>query len=403
MLRIDLAKTKPGMELALPVHNPKVPARTLLKVGFKLTADIIDKLIATGVRTVWVRYPSLDFLQRFLNPEAIESQQEVLNSIGDTFGHLQRHAAAKLDYDAYTQSVGRLVDHILAHPAAGVFLGDLLEAPDELMRHSSTVTYLSILMGLKLDSYIVKERKHVDPARAKDVTNLGLGAMLHDIGITQLPAEVRERYRRSSDETDPAWREHPALGFHLVRGKIEPSAASVVLNHHQRFDGSGYAGKDYPAQDGRSIHIYARIAAAAELFDRIRNPPNLPKQATVFVLGAMLSRGVMRKFDPRVLRALLEVVPPYPPGSIVTLSDGRFAVCIDHNVEAPCRPIVQVIPDPADLKGGEELPAGPTIDLSQQTSRLFVSEIDGVDVSDLNFDTPRLTTREPAMATAGAW
>lgn len=387
MLRVDLHRAKPGMRLALPVQNPKAPNRVLLKVGYELTEETIPKLREHGLRWIWVRYPSLSFLEKFVSSETVQNQAQIVGHIANTFETLQQGAAAKLPYETYTASIGKLVEHLITNPNAAMFLGDIDSANDGLMRHSSAVTYLSVLLGLKLEAYMVRERKHVDPMRAKEIRNLGLGAMLHDVGVMQLPAEVRNAHYSTGDDTDPQWREHPSLGFRLVRGKADASAAAVVLHHHQRFDGTGYAGREFPVLAERAIHIFARIAAVADQFDLIRNPPNLPQQPTVWALSLMLTEPMRSRFDPQVLAALVSVVPPYPPGSIVKLSDGRWAVCIDHNPDQPCRPVVQIMPDPATLNG-EDVTAGPTIDLRAETAKLSIVEADGVDVRDMNFSVP---------------
>ena len=94
MLRVDLRKAKPGMELALPVQNPRVPSRVLLRVGYGLTEEIIAKLNKAGIKAVWVRYPSLDCLRNILSVEAVEAQQRVVASITSTFEALQSQASA---------------------------------------------------------------------------------------------------------------------------------------------------------------------------------------------------------------------------------------------------------------------------------------------------------------------
>jgi HD-GYP domain-containing protein (c-di-GMP phosphodiesterase class II) len=394
MLRVDLRRAQPGMKLALPVQNPKIPGSILLKVGYTLDKAVIQRLEEMGVRSIWVDYPALSFVDGFVNSQSLQAQQQVVRQITDTFETMQKESAAKLSYDSYTAAIGELIDQLVSQPQTALFLGDLAEADDDLMRHSTTVTYLSVLMGLKLENYMINERKHVDPHRAKEVTNLGLGAMLHDIGVPMLDAEVRERFDQSHDDSDPAWREHPALGFDAVRGRIDASAATVVLNHHQRYDGSGYAGSRFPVLEGKRIHIFARIAAVADQFDRLHRPAALPEQPTVWVLNNLVTEPLASQFDPEVLSALLEVVPPYPPGSILRLSDGRYAVCVDHAREAPCRPTVQIIPEPDQLDP-DDLPAGEIINLAEASNQLEIVECDGSDVAGLNFnreDTALTTT-----------
>ncbi|MEO0514224.1 MAG: HD domain-containing phosphohydrolase [Planctomycetota bacterium] len=379
-------QAKPGMKLALPVNNPKAVTRTLLKTGYELTEEAIKRVDEIGVRSLWVAYPSLAAVEKYLTMDALKVQQDVVTKIADTFDETQGQSSAKLDYDTYSTSVRSMVDHVATNPKTAVFIGELSDSADDMMRHASTVTYLSVLMGLKLEAYMVRQRKHINPARAKEIINLGVGAMLHDFGMTLLPEEVRERFHLENDESDEAYREHPALGFRAVRGQIDPSAATVVLHHHQRFDGSGFAGQDFPVQAGESIHVYARIAAVADQFDRMRKPMNLPEQPTVAVLNAMLSESMRKRFDPEVLKALVEVVPPYAPGSQLRLSDGRAAVCVDHNLAEPCRPVVQTIPDLDQMNADTADQAeGETINLAEMPTTLFVAECDGQRVTEFNF------------------
>ena len=379
-------QAQPGMTLALPVQNPKAVTRNLLKAGYELTDEAIERVGDMGVRSLWVAYPSLGAVEKYVSMESLKVQQDVVTKIADTFEETQGQAAAKLDYQTYSSSVQGMIDHVATNPKTSVFIGELSDSDDHLMRHASTVTYLSVLMGMKLETYMVKERKHINPAKAKEIVNLGVGAMLHDFGMTLLDEEVRERFMLEADESDPAYQEHPALGFRAVRGQIDPSAATCVLHHHQRFDGSGFAGSDFPAKAGQSIHIYARIVAVADQFDRLRRPMNLPEQPTVAVLSAMLSPLMRQRFDPVVLAALVEVVPPYAPGSQIKLSDGRAAVVVDHNVADPCRPVVQTIPDLSTLgQADDDVADGETIDLSKEPPSVFVAECDGHPVSEFNF------------------
>ncbi|MBX2852423.1 MAG: HD domain-containing protein [Phycisphaeraceae bacterium] len=394
---MDIKSARPEMTLALPVMNPRLPGHQLLRIGYELTPSVIERLDEMRVRTIWVDYPSLSFISKYVDPKSMAIRANVVSQMQHTFEALQQTSAAKLNYDAYTDTISRLVDSVISNPEAALFIGDLCEqeSGDELMRSGSSVTYLSVLLGLKLEGYLIKQRKHVtEPERAKHVVPLGVGAMLHDIGVTMLPKEVVARYQETHDEADPAWREHPALGFRAVRGRIEPTAATVVLHHHQRYDGNGYAGKDFPAQRGEGIHIFARIAAVADVFTRLSNPADGETMPQVWALAVMLSEKLRGRFDPNVLRALVEVVPPYPPGSRVTLSDGSEAVVIDHDINNPCNPTVQRLP-------GNELPApgealGESIDL-REVETLSIVACDGKRTEAYNFGPETIPGNREAM------
>jgi len=396
MLRMDIRYAKPDMVLALPVRHTDNAKNILLKANYTLTDKIIGRLPDMGIRYVWVHYPALSFVEEFVSQEVMQTQGEMIGQIGSCFESIQKDSAAKVPYHSYTETIGRMVDNLVSNPKAAVFMGDIAEGKNnDMMRHGSNVAYLSLLMGLKLEGYIVKQRKHINPAQAKEMTQLGVGGMLHDIGIMELPEAVREKYEETGDETDADWQEHPDLGFRKVRGNIEPSAATVVLNHHQAFNGSGYAGKSRPVLQGERIHIFARIAAAAEFFDRLRFPVAQAPRSTVEALLLLQQWGNLGKFDQRVLRALFTVVPPYPPGSLLRLSDGRWATTVDHVPSDPCRPVVQIIPDPSkSIPKEDDEPEEPPFELASCTSELYIAECDGIAVGEHNFEPPAFMTDE---------
>lgn len=404
MLKVFVEKARPGMKLALPVCHPRLAKQVLLRVGYALDEISIGRLHELGVAHVWVRYPALDYVQRYIDSEVMERQGQLVGQITQTFENCQNEAVARLPYDLYRRTLGQLIRDLVGQPRAAVFMGDLMlgrltgtrakkedgEADprqQDLMRHSSTVTYLCMLMGLKLAGYLVRQRKRVDPVRAQEISNLGLGAMLHDIGVTRLPDAVRDHYEATGDDADPVWRTHPLVGFELVRQHIEPTASTCVLHHHQRYDGNGYSGDPNLVLHGDRIHVFARIIGLAEQFDRLRFPTNAPPRPVVEALGQLIHPSNKPMFDPEVMRALFAVAPPYPPGSIVRLSDDRHAVVLDHRIMDPCRPRVQIIPDPQELHEDDQ-PQSEPIDLSTEHWHLHVVECDHQDVAALNFDPP---------------
>lgn len=398
MLRVDLANLKAGMKLALPVRHPRHHHRILLKYGYRIESHVSARLAAVGVHQVWIQYPSLDFLARILPNELIEAQGQMVQRVTSAFEAVQNQTAAKMDFKQYTTAVASLLTELMSNPRAAIYMGELAEGSADDLRHASTTAFLSLLMGLKLESYIIRQRRHVDPARSKDLSPLGLGAMLHDIGITRLDEEVRKQYRRTGDDTDPAFREHPTLGYDFAHGAIEPTAGTIILNHHQRFDGSGYAGARIPVLEGARIHIFARIVGLAEEFDRLCHPPGKPARAVVEAMRMLIQPENARRFDPVVMRAFFMVTPPYPLGSIVLLSSGENAVVIDHHPSDPCRPTVQPIKNLRDFDPEDpSLPAKP-IDLSKHPRELHITHAQGQNVAAMNFAPPKFMENNHATA-----
>lgn len=402
MLRITTAEARPGMTLALPVFHPQHPGLVLLKPGAALDKVILQSLEDVGIRRLFVTYPPLGYLIKYVNVGIMTEHAKVTQQLSECFDAVRTKVHANLDFMSYAGAVRTLIDKVVMDPDAAVFLHDIADGRQALLAHCSNVCMLSLLMGLKLDGYLVTQRKQVSPKRAQNIENLGVGALLHDIGMLKLPMEIRQRgvgARPMTDGADPdadrLYQSHVTIGFEMVRGKISPTAAAAVLHHHQRMDGSGFPLRkkldgSRVAMSGQQIHVFARIVAVADMFDRLRFPwgaqekdrTDVP-QPNVRTLGAMLGLARGGVIDRVVFKSLLSVVPAYPPGTIVMLNDGTTGAISGWNPMEPCRPTVTPIPaSTADLD--RDKPVGDPIDLMRRRD-LWILMADGQVVEHDNF------------------
>lgn len=407
MLRVEVKLAKPGMTLALPVRNPNNPGRQLLSAGYVLNDEVIDRLKELAVREVVVRYPGLEALDKYISPAVLERRGALARRLEHTLDQVKHRASANIPYETYLSELGGLIDGLLANTAGILFIEEAGSTRTSMLEHASSVAYMSLLIGLKLDSYLIRQRRSLPPRYARMLGNLGLGAMLHDVGLLKLEPHVIQRFEETGNTEDPAWRAHTRIGYELVRGQCEPTAAVVVLDHHQRFDGSGFPyrrGVDGrpSAPSGERIHIFARIAMVADAYDELRHPADGSTVPAVRVMAKMLSNDCLPWFDPQVMQAFVQVTPPYPPMSPVKLSDGRWAVPLEHNVAEPCRPKVQVIPALGDGTPDFDESAcydSPVIDLADHPD-LQIVFAEGQDVTADNFVLPDVNGLRPAQISA---
>lgn len=391
MLRVPIAHVKPGMELAMAVFNPRASARLLLRPGAVLEQSTIDRLIELKLPEIWIKYPNMDMVSKFVSPKVMASRAEIAGDVADAFNHAGKNMHAKLDYTKYQQAMGLLMARLIDDPDAAVFVGEIADTGSPAVRHGANVGYLSMLMGLRLGFYLLRERKRLSSRLAKDVTSLGVAAMLHDIGMTRLKQSTLERWACEHDDTDPEWREHVRIGFHMLRGQIEPSAASAVLHHHQRFDGTGFPMKknhdgELVGIGGSQIHIFARILVAADLYDRFVHPAytlgdtdeTQASRPPVYALHTMMKEPYRSWIDPVVFQALLSVCPAYAPGTQVRLSNGMMGVVIDWDPRDPCRPTVM------EMSKFEDDDEVAVLNLRKHHD-ITIIESDGHDVRQYNF------------------
>ncbi len=395
MLMVPTFRASEGMTLALPVYHPGKPDHLLLKTGARLDETMIQRLTSLKVPRLWVRYPSLDLLTKYASPRILERHAELTARLTECFESVTAHAAAQIEFARYIGAVRGLLDALLEDTDAALLMWEMIDAEQPMLARASNICFLSLVMGLKLDSYLIDQRKAVSAHRAKNIENLGVGAMLADIGLLRLEPDVLERWQRTYDVEDRRWREHVLLGYDLVKGKIAPTAAAAVLNHHQRYDGLGFPRKRgldgaIAAPKGADIHIFSRIIAVADQFDTLRNPAGRPRDgasvvANVVVLRRMLDMAREGIIDPTIYKALLAVVPAYAPGSIIKLSDGTVAVATGWDPLRPCRP--RVCRMRAERLDGRDLPLEQEIDLrTVDPAELHVIESEGQDVTEANFE-----------------
>ncbi|MHB1375128.1 MAG: HD-GYP domain-containing protein [Thauera sp.] len=136
-------------------------------------------------------------------------------------------------------------------------------------------------------------------------------APLHDLGNLGVPDAILYKHGRLTPQDWRAVRDHPITGARLLAGTSNPIgllAAEIALNHHERWDGSGYPAR----RRGTNIPLAGRIVAVADFVDSLgfacRHRAALPTDE-VF---ALLEFANGAQFDPCVVRAMREVRPLLP-------------------------------------------------------------------------------------------
>jgi HD-GYP domain-containing protein (c-di-GMP phosphodiesterase class II) len=360
MLRVPIEQAREGMTLARSVPNPKKPQHSLLKANFDLDEETIKRLRSLKIYNLWIQYPELDFLDEILDPELTKKQQELYGTLKNQFKAGQDISLANVDYNRYVQQVSQLFSRILTGQGkSSLFISDMYGESNDLFLHGTTVAYLAMLIGMRLENYLINERPRLPIHLATDLTQLGVGCLLHDIGKLNLPKELQNFRLTAQDHGEPEWQKHTEVGYEMVQGGLDPCAAQVVLNHHQHFDGSGFpprkeipgvAGEIVPLK-GRDIHIFCRIAAVADRFENFRHLPNGAMVPTIVALKRLKIPGYAKWYDPTIMKAFQETVPPFALGEQVTLNNGQTVVVTELNEKHLCKPTVR----PIDLKKAEDL------------------------------------------------
>jgi len=168
---------------------------------------------------------------------------------------------------------------------------------------------------------------------------LGVGALLHDIGLNDIPDRVaRPRHELTGPERNLR-QLHCEYGVRLGKqiGLPEP-VLRIILQHHELADGSGFPNK----LKGDQIDPLARIVSLVNYYDNLCNPADLAKAMTPHEALSLMFAQRRAKFDARALQVMIRCLGVYPPGTVVKLSNDAIALVSSVNPAKPLRPWVTV-------------------------------------------------------------
>jgi HD-GYP domain-containing protein (c-di-GMP phosphodiesterase class II) len=177
-------------------------------------------------------------------------------------------------------------------------LVEALEAKDPYIKeHLRAVSGLALRIGTEIS------------LPGEQLEALASGALLHDVGKIGIPDRILQKAGRLTEDEYAEIKRHPVLGVSILTPATElASALPVVKHHHERFDGKGYP----DGLRGEDIPLIARIVSVADAFDSmIRARPygyGISRKAAL----REIEENSGTQFDPRIVKALLEVV--YAPG-----------------------------------------------------------------------------------------
>ncbi|MDR2521464.1 MAG: HD-GYP domain-containing protein [Spirochaetaceae bacterium] len=238
---------------------------------------------------------------------------------------------------------------------------DVAEVNDEsfLLSHAVKSTIVSLVIGMSMQLPMHK------------LIELGVAALLHEIGMTQLPPKVY----LGRDALTPVEQEliftHPKIGYDILRANDFPlSVCRPALEHHERQNGSGYPNK----LTKNSIDLYSKIIAVACSYEAItaKRPYKDAQDGYHGMLN--LLRNENKQYDESVLSSMVRSLSLFPIGQFVLLSSGKKAQVVDSNPNDPRYPVVQIFE--------EQTPDGRNKIITTAPNQIYITQIlDKIDIS----------------------
>jgi HD-GYP domain-containing protein (c-di-GMP phosphodiesterase class II) len=194
--------------------------------------------------------------------------------------------------------------------------------------HTMTATIIALSIGVSLK------------LPQEQLLELGVAALLHEIGITQFPTAINFYKPELTMKDRKAILSCPILGYNLLTSLNFPQAVcTAVLQYHERENGSGYPQK----LKGDQIGLYAKIIGVSCSFEAMtaNRPHKKAKDLHTAILYFL--KNTEKQYDGAVTKALVNVLSPYPIGLYVVLANGTKGQVVDVNPANPLFPVVQLM------------------------------------------------------------
>lgn len=209
-------------------------------------------------------------------------------------GVMDRHT---LEFDALDVTVLALIRTVERHQGAMLPLATLRNHDDYTVAHIVNVALLTIALA------------EVVGFRSPLIRDIGVAALLHDIGKLRVPPEVLNSPGGLTDEQRELIRRHPEDGARILMAtpRVPELAVSVAFEHHVHYDGGGY-----PAlPKGWRTNAASEITHIADVFDALRSNRPYRDGLPVEKVSQLMLRDAGTAFSPTLLHAFFDAVVPH--------------------------------------------------------------------------------------------
>lgn len=323
--------------------------RMLLHGGTALSQRYIEHIRRLQYNGVYI--DDIDFEGLEL-PDIVEPETRIraVGVIRETYQRVKQglvHDCGSIEKDM-SAVVEDIVQEILKNSDLVLNMVDLKTCDDYTFFHSTNVAILSVVIGVELGF-----------AR-KDLYELCLAGLLHDIGKTCIPDPILNKPGPLTHQEYELVKMHPSEGYDIIKKKMPliPVRSYIgILQHHERMDGSGYPN----GLVGDKISLFGKILAIADVYDALTSDRPyrkgwVPSEGLEYLFG-----NCGTHFDLELVRIFFRKISPYPVGESVLLSNGSSGVVIENFPGFGLRPLVRIlyegntriIPRDVDLRKSE--------------------------------------------------
>ncbi len=334
-VEIPINRLKDGMIVGKSIEDRL--GRHLIESGTIVNKYAIAELSNYGIKTVLIRVekrtnsrlsPAAEYAIKELrrpDPATVILGTTVKKRISEGIELIYQNPDKHEIAETASSITDELVKAIENNDAVALNINALKCSDEYTFKHSVDVATISMVIA-----------KRQGRSR-KEIFEIGMAGLLHDIGKTKVPPEILNKPARLTPEEFDVMKKHSSFSYEIVSDneEIPVDVKLGMLQHHEKMDGSGYP---YGAT-GDHIHPYAKIITVADIYDALVTERPYKKGKTPREAVEMLM-AMTEELDLDAMQSFMQMMILYPVDSLVQLSNGETARVVQRNSNLLLRPVV---------------------------------------------------------------
>ncbi len=291
-----------------------------------------------------------------------------------------------IDVPELRNAVAKMTRSVIGNASAALWLTTLKKVDEYTAIHSINVCILSLTFG-----------RHLGLSEA-ELRNLGIGAVLHDVGKTRTPSEILEKPGALTTEEFEIVKRHPEDGYQLMLDArhMSKQALEIIRLHHERLDGSGYPF----GLPGDRIPLHVRLVSIVDAYDAMTSDRVYQSAKSPDTALKILYEGRGKHYDNRLVEHFIRCIGIFPVGSIVELDSGAIAVVVAQNPKSQLKPTILFLRTPAGEPFRKRLLVNLDALGEEEAARLGQRIIRGLDPATAGIDIPDVARSEFGLGAA---
>jgi len=309
---LPLAVMQPGTTAPIDLYlREEEPERYLLykRVATPLTDEIRARLLANGVKELYVRDEDEDDYYAYV-------EEQISAIVKDDL--LPVDQAMPIVYQTGT----RIMDHVLNDPRAG---GNIKRASaivepvvDAVLKSERPVADITALIAHDYYTYthsmnvcvllVAASKELLGVTSQQTLRVIGLGGILHDIGKSRISDDILNKPGKLTEEEFRQIKMHPEWGLEIARDYVNlaDTAARIIKNHHEHYDGSGYP----EGLSGEKIHPVVRLSTVIDVYDALTTKRSYSDAVRPYEALKIMVEKMPGHFGLKELRAFIRFLGP---------------------------------------------------------------------------------------------